>query len=121
MFEKIYSCPATISTCRSARLQMSAGFICGAARGTRTIAAVWLLCRARHNRHSTAMTILTATRDIRKVSLWLGHADIKTTEMYLRASPADKLEILEAVTPPSINPGKFPRARDELMEILYRT
>lgn len=72
-------------------------------------------------RHSTAMTILTATRDIRKVSLWLGHADIKTTEMYLRASPADKLEILEAVTPPSIKPGKFPRARDELMEILYRT
>ena len=72
-------------------------------------------------RHSTAMTILTATRDIRKVSLWLGHADIKTTEMYLRASPTDKLEVLEAVTPPSIKPGKFPRARDELMEILYRT
>ena len=38
--------------------------------------------------------ILRATKDIRKVSLWLGHADTKTTELYLRASPAEKLEIL---------------------------
>ena len=37
------------------------------------------------------MGILHATGDIRSVSLWLGHADVKTTEMYLRASPAEKL------------------------------
>ena len=37
-------------------------------------------------RHSMAMTILHATGDVRKVSLWLGHADIKTTEAYLRAT-----------------------------------
>ena len=69
-------------------------------------------------RHSTAMTILHATGDIRKVSLRLGQADTKTTELYLRASPAEKLEILEANTPPSIRPGKFPGAQDSLMSLL---
>ena len=69
-------------------------------------------------RHGTAMAILKATRDIRKVSIWLGHADIKTTEAYLRASPADKLEILQETTPPTIRAGKFPKAKDELMTLL---
>ena len=69
-------------------------------------------------RHSTAMTILHATGDIRKVSLWLGHADIKTTEAYLRASPAEKLRILETNVPPSIRPGTFPGATDSLMRVL---
>ena len=34
-------------------------------------------------RHSCALTLLKATRDIRKVALWLGHADIRTTEITL--------------------------------------
>jgi len=38
-------------------------------------------------RHSCALTMLQATRDIRKVALWLGHADIRTTEIYLRVDP----------------------------------
>ena len=69
-------------------------------------------------RHSTAMTILHATDDIRKVSLWLGHADIKTTETYVRASPAEKLGILETNTPPSIRSGNFPGVKDSLMRVL---
>ena len=69
-------------------------------------------------RHSTAMTILHATGDIRKVSLWLGHANMKTTEVYLSASPAEKLEILVANTPPSIRPGTFPGTKDSLMRVL---
>ena len=69
-------------------------------------------------RHSTAMTILDATGDIRKVSIWLGHADLKTTEVYLRASPAEKLKALEASTPPSIRPGSFPGVQDSLMALL---
>ena len=69
-------------------------------------------------RHSTAMTILHATGDIRKVSLWLGHADLKTTEVYIRASPAEKLKILEAKAPPSIRPGTFSGAKDDLMRVL---
>ena len=69
-------------------------------------------------RHSTVMTILHTTGDIRKISLSLGHADIKTTEVYLRASPAEKLEILDANVPPSIRKGTFPGARDRLMSVL---
>ena len=69
-------------------------------------------------RHTTAMTILHATGDIRKVSIWLGHADLKTTEVYLRASRAEKLEILALNAPPSIQPGAFPDATDSLMRIL---
>ena len=69
-------------------------------------------------RHSTAMTILHATGDIRKVSLWLGHAEIRTTEAYLRASPAEKLAVLEANVPPSIRPGTFSGVKDDLMRVL---
>ena len=69
-------------------------------------------------RHSAAMAILHATGDIRKVSLWLGHATLASTEMYLHASPAEKLEILRATAPPSIRPGIFPGVRDSLMELL---
>ena len=38
-------------------------------------------------RHTCAMTILRATGDIRKVSLWLGHADIKMTLLYAHLAP----------------------------------
>src|SRR6266446_6890348 len=48
-------------------------------------------------RHTSAMLVLQATGDIRKVALWLGHDDIQTTEVYLRADPTEKLEALEAV------------------------
>lgn len=70
-------------------------------------------------RHSTAMAILHATRgDIRKVSIWLGHADVKTTEVYLQASPAEKMKILEANAPPSIRRGTFNGVQDSLMTVL---
>ena len=42
-------------------------------------------------RHSCAMHMLHATRDIRKVALWLGHASLQSTETYLRADPTEKL------------------------------
>ena len=35
-------------------------------------------------RHTSALTVLQATKDLRKVSLWLGHASMQTTEMYYR-------------------------------------
>ena len=43
-------------------------------------------------RHMCALTVLQATKDLRKVSLWLGHAHMQTTEMYTRADPSVKLE-----------------------------
>lgn len=58
-------------------------------------------------RHTCAMTTLQATRDIRKVALWLGHASTQTTEIYLQVDPAEKLETLEAVIPPSLRRGTF--------------
>jgi site-specific recombinase XerD len=56
-------------------------------------------------RHTCAMMILHATGDLRNVSLWLGHADMQTTEVYLRADPPEKLEALEAVMPPALRRG----------------
>ena len=58
-------------------------------------------------RHTCAMMILQATGDLRKVSLWLGHADIQTTEVYLRADPTEKLAALESIMPPALRRGQF--------------
>lgn len=68
-------------------------------------------------RHTCAMTVLQATGDVRKVSLWLGHANIKTTEAYLRADPSQKLETIDSVVPPSLRRGRF-RVPDKLIALL---
>lgn len=68
-------------------------------------------------RHSCAVIMLQATHDIRKVALWLGHADIRTTEIYLRMDPSEKLEAIEAVVPPELRRGRF-RAPDALIATL---
>jgi site-specific recombinase XerD len=68
-------------------------------------------------RHSCALTVLEATKDLRKVSLWLGHANMQTTEMYTRVDPSIKLEALEAITPPKLRSGRF-RASDKLIASL---
>ena len=49
-------------------------------------------------RHSCAAHTLEATGDIRKVSLWLGHASIQSTEIYLRSDPIGKLDVLAAAS-----------------------
>ena len=69
-------------------------------------------------RHSCAMHTLQATGDVRKVALWLGHASIQTTEMYLRADPTEKLALLDAHHPPLIKPGRFREPSDKLMAVL---
>lgn len=63
------------------------------------------------------MHTLEATRDIRKVALWLGHATVQTTEIYVRADPTAKLEAIEAVLPPALRRGRF-RAPDKLLASL---
>jgi site-specific recombinase XerD len=65
-------------------------------------------------RHSCAMIALHATQDIRKVSLWLGHSSIQTTEVYTRADPSEKLEAINAITPPHVRKGRF-RPSDDLI------
>lgn len=68
-------------------------------------------------RHTCAMTVLNATKDIRKVSLWLGHSSIQTTEMYTRADETERFETLEAMPPPKLRTGRF-RATDKLLATL---
>jgi integrase/recombinase XerD len=68
-------------------------------------------------RHSCAMHTLHATHDIRKVSLWLGHASLQSTEIYLRADPAEKLEALMTMAPLGLKRGKF-QAPDKLIAML---
>jgi site-specific recombinase XerD len=68
-------------------------------------------------RHTCALTTLQATRDLRKVSLWLGHASTQTTDIYLQADPTEKLEALAAMQPPGLRPGKF-RPPDRLIAAL---
>lgn len=71
-------------------------------------------------RHTCAMSVLEATGDIRKVSLWLGHADISTTQIYLRADPNEKLSIVELLVPPKLRRGRF-RASDALIASLMKS
>lgn len=68
-------------------------------------------------RHTCAMLALDATHDIRKVALWLGHASVQTTEIYLRADPTAKLEAIESMLPPNLRRGRF-RAPDKLLASL---
>jgi integrase/recombinase XerD len=68
-------------------------------------------------RHSCAVIMLQATRDIRKVALWLGHSDMRTTEIYLRVDPSEKLEAMEAILPPHLRRGRF-KAPDALIASL---
>ena len=68
-------------------------------------------------RHTCALTVLQATKDLRKVSLWLGHAHMQTTEMYTRADPSVKLEALEATIAPELRSGRF-KTTDKLIALL---
>lgn len=68
-------------------------------------------------RHTCAMHTLQATGDVRKVSLWLGHATMQSTEIYLRADPTEKLEALASRAPPGLQRGRF-RVSDKLVAML---
>jgi site-specific recombinase XerD len=68
-------------------------------------------------RHTCAMVVLQSTHDIRKVSLWLGHANLATREVYTRADPTEKLEAIEAILPPHLRKGSF-KPSDRLIALL---
>jgi integrase len=65
-------------------------------------------------RHTCAMHTL----DVRKVSLWLGHASTQSTEVYLRADLTEKLEALTHRAPPGLQRGRF-RPPDKLIAMLH--
>jgi integrase/recombinase XerD len=68
-------------------------------------------------RHSCAMHTLDAIGDIRKVALWLGHASLQSTDVYLRADPTEKLEAMASLVPPNLRRGHF-RPPDKLLAML---
>jgi integrase/recombinase XerD len=68
-------------------------------------------------RHTAALVTLQATKDLRKVSLWLGHANMQTTEIYTRVDPSVKLEVLESIVAPKLRSGRF-KATDKLIDSL---
>jgi len=54
-------------------------------------------------RHSTAMGLIQSGNDLNMVKLWLGHADINTTHMYVEIDMDMKRKILDTCQTPASN------------------
>ena len=64
------------------------------------------------------MALLHAGVDVSVISLWLGHADIRSTQMYLHADLSIKERALARIMPTSSRgPGRY-RAPDSLLAFL---
>ena len=68
-------------------------------------------------RHSCAMSLLQAGVDTTVIALWLGHADVRSTQPYLHADLAIKERALALVAPTDIKPGRY-RPTDTLLAFL---
>ena len=58
-------------------------------------------------RHSCAMSLLQAGVDTTVIALWLGHADVRSTQPYLHADLTIKEKALALVTPADVTPGRY--------------
>jgi site-specific recombinase XerD len=58
-------------------------------------------------RHSCAMDLLRSGVDTTVIALWLGHADIRSTQPYLHADLTIKERALALTTPASAKPGRY--------------
>ncbi len=68
-------------------------------------------------RHSCAMSLLQAGVDTAVIALWLGHADIRSTQAYLHADMSIKQRALDRMTPTNAAPGRY-RPGDSLLAFL---
>ena len=68
-------------------------------------------------RHSCAMSLLQAGVDTTVIALWLGHADVRSTQPYLHADMTIKERALALVTPTDVKPGRYKPA-DTLLAFL---
>src|SRR5260370_21893712 len=55
------------------------------------------------------MSLLHAGVDTSVIALWLGHADIRATSVYLHADMTIKERALALTTPASVRPGRYRR------------
>lgn len=58
-------------------------------------------------RHSCAMSLLQARVDVAVIALWMGHADIRSTDAYIHADMTIKERALALTTPPAVRPGRY--------------
>ncbi|MDN5853977.1 MAG: site-specific integrase [Actinomycetia bacterium] len=58
-------------------------------------------------RHSCAMSLLHAKVDVAVIALWLGHADMRSTDAYVHADLTIKERSLAMTTPASVKPGRY--------------
>ena len=68
-------------------------------------------------RHTCAMTLLREGVDVAVIALWLGHADMRSTNAYLHADMTIKERALARTTPPTSRAGRF-RPSDRLLAFL---
>jgi site-specific recombinase XerD len=68
-------------------------------------------------RHSCAMTLLHSGVDTAVIALWLGHADIRSTQTYLHADMTIKQRALDLTTPTLSPPGRY-QPTDQLLAFL---
>ncbi len=68
-------------------------------------------------RHTCAMSLLQAGVDVSVIALWLGHADMRSTDAYIHADLSIKERALALTTPASVKPGRF-RPPDPLLAFL---
>jgi site-specific recombinase XerD len=68
-------------------------------------------------RHSCAMSLLQAGVDTTVIALWLGHADVRSTQPYLHADLTIKERALALVTPAAAKPGRY-KPTDTLLAFL---
>jgi integrase/recombinase XerD len=68
-------------------------------------------------RHTNAMLLRAEDVDIYTIALWLGHASIKSTEIYLHADNKLKQQAIERAAPTGTSPGRY-RPPDQLLAFL---
>ncbi len=68
-------------------------------------------------RHTCAVTLLHAGIDTAVIALWLGHADVRSTNPYLHADLTIKEKALAATAQPSVSPGRY-RPSDTILAFL---
>jgi integrase/recombinase XerD len=68
-------------------------------------------------RHTAAMRLLESGCDLATISLWLGHENSRTSQIYLHAHLALKERALARITPPHTKPGRY-QPPDQLLAFL---